>query len=54
MVTDAPKDMVEAMHLKYAANIDEAFAMAKKLLAAKGVSDPKVTVIPDGVSVIVK
>lgn len=54
MVTDAPKDMVEAMHLKYAANIDEAFAMAKKLLAAKGVADPKVTVIPDGVSVIVK
>lgn len=54
MVTDAPKDMVEAMHLKYAANIDEAFAMAKKLMAAKGVADPKVTVIPDGVSVIVK
>ena len=54
MVTDAPKDMVEAMHLKYASNIDEAFAMAKKILADKGVADPKVTVIPDGVSVIVK
>ena len=54
MVTEAPKDMVEAMHMKYAASIDEALAMAKKIVAAKGVSEPKITVIPDGVSVIVK
>lgn len=54
MVTKAPREMVEAMHLKYADNIDEAFKMAKAVLAAKGVTEPKVTVIPDGVSVIVK
>lgn len=54
MVTEAPKDMVEAMHMKYAASIDEALAMAKAIIVAKGVSEPKITVIPDGVSVIVK
>jgi nickel-dependent lactate racemase len=54
MVTEAPKDMVEAMHMKYAASIDEALAMAKAIVTAKGVSEPKITVIPDGVSVIVK
>lgn len=54
MVTEAPKDMVEAMHMKYAASMDEALAMAKDLVAAKGVSNPKITIIPDGVSVIVK
>ena len=54
MVTDAPRDMVEAMHMKYADNIEEALAMAKALLQARGITSPKVTVIPDGVSVIVK
>lgn len=54
MVTKAPKDMVKAMHLKYANTIEEAFAMAKAVLADKGIMEPKVTVIPDGVSVIVK
>ena len=54
MVTEAPKDMVEAMHMKYAAGMDEALAMAKDIVAAKGVSNPKITIIPDGVSVIVK
>ena len=54
MVTSAPKQMVEDMHQKYANNIEEAIEMAKKLVAAKGVTDPKITVIPDGVSVIVK
>ena len=44
----------EAMHMKYAASIDEALAMAKAIVTAKGVSEPKITVIPDGVSVIVK
>lgn len=54
MVTKAPQDMVENMHMKYAASIEEALAMAQQILAAKGIAKPKVTVIPDGVSVIVK
>lgn len=54
MVTKAPQQMVEDMHMKYAANIDEALKMAKDIMAKKGVNDPKFTVIPDGVSVIVK
>ena len=54
MVTQAPREMVEAMHLTYAEDIGEAFKLAKEYLAKKGITDPKVTVIPDGVSVIVK
>lgn len=54
MVTEAPQQMVEDMHMKYAASIDDALAMAKDVLAKKGITDPKITVIPDGVSVIVK
>lgn len=54
MVTEAPQQMVEDMHMKYAASVDDALAMAKEVLAQKGITDPKVTVIPDGVSVIVK
>lgn len=54
MVTEAPQQMVEDMHMKYAASVEEALAMAKEVLAQKGIADPKVTVIPDGVSVIVK
>lgn len=54
MVTEAPKQMIEDMHMKYASSIEEALAMAKDVLAEKGVKEPKVTVIPDGVSVIVK
>ena len=54
MVTEAPQQMVEDMHMKYAASVDDALAMAKKVLAKKGITDPKITVIPDGVSVIVK
>lgn len=54
MVTEAPKQMVEDMHMKYAASVDDALAMAKEVLAKKGITDPKITVIPDGVSVIVK
>lgn len=54
MVTKAPKDMVENMHMKYAETIEEALMMAKNMLAAKGVDEPKIAVIPDGVSVIVK
>ena len=54
MVTEAPQQMVEDMHMKYAASVEDALAMAKEVLAQKGIADPKVTVIPDGVSVIVK
>lgn len=54
MVTEAPQQMVEDMHMKYAASVDGALAMAKEVLAKKGITDPKITVIPDGVSVIVK
>ena len=54
MVTEAPQQMVEDMHMKYAASVDDALAMAKEVLAKKGLTDPKITVIPDGVSVIVK
>lgn len=54
MVTEAPQQMVEDMHMKYAVSIDDALAMAKDVLAKKGITDPKITVIPDGVSVIVK
>lgn len=54
MVTEAPQQMIEDMHMKYAASIDDALAMAKDVLAKKGINDPKITVIPDGVSVIVK
>lgn len=54
MVTEAPQQMVEDMHMKYAASIDDALAMAKDVLAKKGITDPRITVIPDGVSVIVK
>ena len=54
MVTEAPQQMIEDMHMKYAASIDDALAMTKDVLAKKGITDPKITVIPDGVSVIVK
>ena len=54
LVTEAPQQMVEDMHMKYAASVDDALAMAKEVLAKKGITDPKITVIPDGVSVIVK
>ena len=46
--------MVEDMHLKYAKDIHEALAMAHNIMKKKGVTEPKVTVIPDGVFVIVK
>jgi len=51
MVTEAPQEMVENMHMKWAASLDEAVELAKKLL---GKPDYSFTVIPDGVSVIVK
>ncbi|MFW6266124.1 MAG: nickel-dependent lactate racemase [Halanaerobiales bacterium] len=49
MVTDAPKEMVEDMHMKWADNLEEAIKMADKIVG----KESKVTVIPDGVSVVV-
>lgn len=54
MVTKAPKQMVEDMHMTFTDSIDKAIALAKDIVAKKGITNPKITVIPDGVSVIVK
>lgn len=54
MVTKAPKQMIEDMHMRYADSIADALAMAKEIAASKGIQNPTFTVIPDGVSVIVK
>ena len=43
------REIVEAMHLIWAPNVDEAVGMAVKLVGQGGVT----TVIPDGVGVIV-
>src|SRR6056297_3936596 len=50
MVTGAPKKMVEDMHMHYAETIKEAFEKAKEIL---GKEEFSITVIPDGVAVIV-
>ena len=54
MVTKAPQQMIEDMHMHYTDNIEDAMAMADAILAKRGITDGSVTVIPDGVSVIVK
>lgn len=51
LVTEAPKQMVEDMQMYYADNVDEAIKMADQFLGKK---DSPITVIPDGVSVIVR
>ncbi|MBN2287601.1 MAG: nickel-dependent lactate racemase [Tissierellales bacterium] len=50
MVTGADKNIVENMHMHYAASVEEALEKAKKLVDK---TDYTVTVIPDGVAVIV-
>jgi len=50
MVTNASKKIVENMHMKWAANVEEAIEMADEMLGNRG----KITIIPDGVSVIVR
>ena len=50
MVTDIQREIVENMHIKWAASIEEAIEMADEMLGNRG----KITVIPDGVSVIVR
>jgi len=49
-VSDAPDDMVSDFHMIPAHSVDEAIAKADEILGKK---DSKITVIPDGVSVIV-
>ena len=51
MVTQAPKQLVNDMQMDYAESVDEAIRMADAYL---GKADSKITVIPDGVSVIVR
>ena len=51
MVTQAPREMVEAMHMHWAPDLSAAIDLADRLL---GWADSPITVIPDGVSVIVK
>jgi len=50
MVTNVSKEIVENMHMKWAANIEEAIEIADEMLGNRN----KITVIPDGVSVIVR
>lgn len=54
MITKAPKDMVHAMHMDYAENVPEAIKMADEYLEKQGKKNSNITVIPDGVSVIVR
>jgi nickel-dependent lactate racemase len=51
MITRAPKEMIEKMHMRWAPGMEAALETAADIL---GKNDAKITVIPDGVSVIVK
>lgn len=51
MVTSAPKEMVEHLNMKWAPSLEEALAMADGIL---GRDNGSITVVPDGVSVIVE
>ena len=51
MVTEAPREMIEEMQMDYAQDLAEAIGMADAYL---GKENSKITVIPDGVSVIVR
>ena len=51
MVTEAPREMVEALRMHKAESLEEALTLADELL---GRSDGSITVVPDGVSVIVR
>ena len=52
-ISEADDQMVRDLHMTPAHSIDEAIALADEILAKKGIKDAKITVIPDGVSVIV-
>ena len=49
LVSDAPKSIVEHLHLTYATGIDEAIVLAKAMIQTER---PSITVIPDGLSVM--
>lgn len=51
LVSDAPREMVEALHLIYSPSIEEAIQMAKEYV---GKEHPSILAIPDGVSVILR
>lgn len=51
MVTDVSREVIEDMHMIYAQSVKEAIELAKKIVVKK---DYKITIIPDGVSVIVE
>jgi len=50
-ISDAPEEMVRELHMIPAQSVAEAIARADEILGSK---DSKITVIPDGVSVIVE
>lgn len=50
MVTDAPREMVEKMHMIWSPDITSAIKLAEDILKK---DSSKITIIPDGVSVIV-
>jgi len=50
MVTDAPKKMVEDMHMKWASNLNSAIKMAEFFLKN---DKAKINIIPDGVAVVI-
>ena len=52
-ISDAEDEMVRNLHMIPAHSMDEAIAKADEILAGKGKKDAKITVIPDGVAVIV-
>lgn len=49
LVSDAPREMVEALHLIYSNSLSDAFCQAIEILHKP---EPSITLIPDGVSVI--
>lgn len=51
MVTQAPKQLITDMHMEYAESLEEAIAKADAYL---GNTSGSITIIPDGVSIIVK
>ncbi len=53
-ISDAPDEMVRNFHMIPAHSISEALSLADKLLAQKGIINGDITVIPDGVSVIIR
>ena len=49
LVSDAPREVVEALHLIYSNSLSDAFCQAIEILHKP---EPSITLIPDGVSVI--